>query len=125
MSMNDPIADMLTRIRNALSAEKVTVDMPSAKQKIAIAELLKQEGFINDYSVNDAGAKPVLTIDLKYYAGKPVIEMIKRVSSPGLRIYKSKDDLPQGRDRQRRRRFPADCDWSAPSPRPWQFGGVG
>lgn len=95
MSMNDPIADMLTRIRNALSAEKVTVDMPSAKQKIAIAELLKQEGFINDYSVSDAGAKPVLTIDLKYYAGKPVIEMIKRVSSPGLRIYKSKDDLPQ------------------------------
>jgi small subunit ribosomal protein S8 len=95
MSMNDPIADMLTRIRNALSAEKVTVDMPSAKQKVAIAELLKQEGFINDYSVNDAGAKPVLTIDLKYYAGKPVIEMIKRVSSPGLRIYKSKDDLPQ------------------------------
>ena len=95
MSMNDPIADMLTRIRNALSAEKVTVDMPSAKQKVAIAELLKQEGFINNYSVNDAGAKPVLTIDLKYYAGKPVIEMIKRVSSPGLRIYKSKDDLPQ------------------------------
>lgn len=95
MSMNDPIADMLTRIRNALSAEKVTVDMPSAKQKVAIAELLKQEGFINDYSVSDAGAKPVLTIDLKYYAGKPVIEMIKRVSSPGLRIYKSKDDLPQ------------------------------
>ena len=95
MSMNDPIADMLTRIRNALSAEKVTVDMPSAKQKVAIAELLKQEGFINDYSISDAGAKPVLTIDLKYYAGKPVIEMIKRVSSPGLRIYKSKDDLPQ------------------------------
>lgn len=95
MSMNDPIADMLTRIRNALSAEKVTVDMPSSKQKVAIAELLKQEGFINDYSVNDAGAKPVLTVDLKYYAGKPVIEMIKRVSSPGLRVYKSKGDIPQ------------------------------
>ena len=95
MNVTDPIADMLTRIRNALSAEKVTVDMPSAKQKVAIAELLKQEGFINDYSISDAGAKPVLTIDLKYYAGKPVIEMIKRVSSPGLRIYKSKDDLPQ------------------------------
>jgi small subunit ribosomal protein S8 len=95
MSMNDPIADMLTRIRNALSAEKVTVDMPSSKQKVAIAELLKQEGFINDYSVSDAGEKPVLTVDLKYYAGKPVIEMIKRVSSPGLRVYKSKDDIPQ------------------------------
>jgi len=95
MSMNDPIADMLTRIRNALSAEKVTVDMPSSKQKVAIAELLKQEGFINDYSVSDAGEKPVLRVDLKYYAGKPVIETIKRVSSPGLRVYKSKDDIPQ------------------------------
>jgi small subunit ribosomal protein S8 len=95
MSMNDPIADMLTRIRNALSAEKVTVDMPSSKQKIAIAELLKQEGFITGYSVDESDAKPVLTVDLKYYAGKPVIEMIKRISSPGLRIYKSKDDLPQ------------------------------
>jgi len=93
--MNDPIADMLTRIRNALSAEKVTVDMPSSKQKIAIAELLKQEGFITGYSVDESDAKPVLTVDLKYYAGKPVIEMIKRISSPGLRIYKSKDDLPQ------------------------------
>jgi len=95
MSMNDPIADMLTRIRNALSAEKVTVDMPSSKQKIAIAELLKQEGFVTGYSVDESDAKPVLTIDLKYYAGKPVIEMIKRISSPGLRIYKSKDDIPQ------------------------------
>jgi len=93
--MNDPIADMLTRIRNALSAEKVTVDMPSSKQKIAIAELLKQEGFVTGYSVDESDAKPVLTIDLKYYAGKPVIEMIKRISSPGLRIYKSKDDIPQ------------------------------
>ncbi|WP_455206277.1 30S ribosomal protein S8 [Kaarinaea lacus] len=95
MSMNDPIADMLTRIRNALSAGKVTVDMPSSKQKIAIAELLKQEGFINSYAVNDMGGKPVLTVDLKYYAGKPVIEMLKRVSSPGLRVYKSKDEIPQ------------------------------
>ncbi|HEY5601591.1 MAG TPA: 30S ribosomal protein S8 [Gammaproteobacteria bacterium] len=95
MSMNDPIADMLTRIRNALSAEKVTVDMPTSKQKVAIAELLKQEGYINGYAVNDADGKPVLTIDLKYYAGKPVIETIKRVSSPGLRVYKSKSDLPQ------------------------------
>ena len=95
MSMNDPIADMLTRIRNALSAEKVTVDMPTSKQKVAIAELLKQEGYINGYAVDDADGKPVLTIDLKYYAGKPVIETIKRVSSPGLRVYKSKSDLPQ------------------------------
>lgn len=95
MSMNDPIADMLTRIRNALSAEKVTVDMPSSKQKIAIAELLQAEGFITGYSVNDADGKPTLTIDLKYYSGKPVIELIKRVSRPGLRVYKGKDELPQ------------------------------
>ena len=95
MSMNDPIADMLTRVRNALSAEKVTVDMPSSKQKIAIADLLKAEGFINEYAVNDDDGKPTLTIDLKYYAGKPVIELIKRVSRPGLRVYKGKDELPQ------------------------------
>ena len=95
MSMNDPIADMLTRVRNALTAEKITVDMPSSKQKIAIADLLKAEGFINDYAVNDNDGKPTLTIDLKYYAGKPVIELIKRVSRPGLRVYKGKDELPQ------------------------------
>ncbi|MEJ2179827.1 MAG: 30S ribosomal protein S8 [Gammaproteobacteria bacterium] len=95
MSMNDPIADMLTRVRNALTAEKVTVDMPASKQKIAIADLLKAEGFVNDYAVNDNDGKPTLTIDLKYYAGKPVIELIKRVSRPGLRVYKGKDELPQ------------------------------
>jgi len=95
MSMNDPIADMLTRIRNALAAEKVTVGMPSSKQKIAIAELLKSEGYIKDYQANDVEGKMVLTIDLKYYQGKPVIETIKRVSSPGLRVYKSSDELPQ------------------------------
>ena len=95
MSMNDPIADMLTRIRNALSAEKVTVEMPSSKQKVAIAELLKVEGFINGYDVDDTGGVPALKIDLKYYQGKPVIELIKRVSRPGLRVYKGKDDLPQ------------------------------
>ena len=95
MSMNDPIADMLTRVRNALSAEKVSVDMPSSKQKIAIADLLKAEGFINEYSVNDVDGKSTLTIDLKYYAGKPVIELLKRVSRPGLRVYKGKDELPQ------------------------------
>jgi len=93
--MNDPIADMLTRIRNALAAEKVTVDMPSSKQKIAIAELLKNEGYIKDYQANDVEGKMVLTIDLKYYQGKPVIETLKRVSSPGLRVYKASDELPQ------------------------------
>ena len=94
MSMNDPIADMLTRIRNALAAGKVSVDMPSSKQKVAIAELLKDEGFINGASVSDVDGKPVLNIELKYYMGKPVIEQIKRASRPGLRIYKSKDDIP-------------------------------
>jgi small subunit ribosomal protein S8 len=95
MSMNDPIADMLTRIRNALSAEKVSVEMPSSKQKIAIAELLQAEGFINGYEVNEADSFPVLKIDLKYYQGKPVIEKLERASSPGLRLYKGKDELPR------------------------------
>jgi small subunit ribosomal protein S8 len=95
MSMTDPIADMLTRVRNALSAGKLTVAMPSSKQKVAIANLLKEEGFVNDVSVQDIDGKPVLEIALKYYEGKPVIEMIKRVSRPGLRVYKGKDDLPQ------------------------------
>jgi small subunit ribosomal protein S8 len=94
MSMTDPIADMLTRIRNALSAGKLTVAMPSSKQKVAIANLLKEEGFVNSVSVQDIDGKPVLEIALKYYEGKPVIEMIKRVSRPGLRVYKGKDDLP-------------------------------
>ena len=94
MSMNDPIADMLTRIRNALAAGKVTVDMPSSKLKIALADLLKTEGFINSSVVNDVEGKPVLTIDLKYYMGKPVIELIKRASRPGLRLYKGKDEIP-------------------------------
>jgi len=95
MSMNDPIADMLTRVRNALAAEKATVEMPSSKQKVAIAELLKNEGYIKDYRANEVEGKMILTIDLKYYMGKPVIDQIKRVSSPGLRVYKSSDDLPQ------------------------------
>ena len=95
MSMTDPIADMLTRVRNALSAGKLTVAMPSSKQKVAIANLLKEEGFVNDVSVKDIDGKPVLEIALKYYEGKPVIEMIKRVSRPGLRVYKGKDELPQ------------------------------
>lgn len=94
MSMNDPIADMLTRIRNGQMARKVDVSMPSSKQKIAIAQVLKDEGFVADYSV-DEDAKPTLTVVLKYYEDKPVIDMIKRVSRPGLRTYKAADDLPK------------------------------
>jgi small subunit ribosomal protein S8 len=94
MSMTDPIADMLTRIRNALSAGKLVVAMPSSKQKVAIAALLKEEGYVNESSVQDIDGKPVLEISLKYYEGKPVIGMVKRVSRPGLRVYKGKDDLP-------------------------------
>jgi len=94
MSMSDPIADMLTRIRNALTASKISVDIPSSTKKIAIAELLKKEGFITDYAVS-GDVKPVLSVTLKYYEGKPVIELIKRVSRPGLRVYKSQDELPK------------------------------
>lgn len=94
MSMTDPIADMLTRVRNALSAGKLTVSMPSSKQKLAIAKLLQEEGFVGAASVQDIDGKPVLEIALKYYEGKPVIDMIKRVSRPGLRVYKGKDELP-------------------------------
>ena len=94
MSMTDPIADMLTRIRNALAAGKLVVAMPSSKQKVAIANLLKEEGYVNESSVQDIDGKPVLEISLKYYEGKPVIDMVKRVSRPGLRVYKGKDDLP-------------------------------
>jgi small subunit ribosomal protein S8 len=93
--MTDPIADMLTRIRNALSAGKLNVNMPDSKQKRAIAQVLKDEGFIADFAQAEAEAKPVLNIDLKYYEGKPVIEKIKRVSRPGLRIYKGKGELPK------------------------------
>ncbi|HHI94209.1 MAG TPA: 30S ribosomal protein S8 [Gammaproteobacteria bacterium] len=94
MSMTDPIADMLTRIRNALSAGKLTVTMPSSKKKIAIAKLLMEEGYIAGVNTQDIDGKPVLEVVLKYYEGKPVIDMIKRVSRPGLRIYKGKDELP-------------------------------
>jgi len=93
--MTDPIADMLTRIRNALSAGKLNVNMPDSKQKRAIAQVLKDEGFITDFAQAEADAKPVLNIDLKYYEGKPVIEEIKRISRPGLRIYKGKTELPK------------------------------
>ncbi len=93
--MTDPIADMLTRIRNALSAGKLNVNMPDSKQKRAIAQVLKDEGFIAGFAQAEADAKPILNIDLKYYEGKPVIEKIKRVSRPGLRIYKGKSELPK------------------------------
>jgi small subunit ribosomal protein S8 len=93
--MTDPIADMLTRIRNALSAGKLDVNMPDSKQKRAIAQVLKDEGFIADFAQKDMDSKPVLNVALKYYQGKPVIENIKRISRPGLRIYKGKDELPK------------------------------
>ena len=95
MSMSDPIADMLTRIRNAQMAEKLAVSMPSSKLKVAIAKVLKDEGYIDDFAVRGAAAKSELDIALKYYAGKPVIERIERVSKPGLRVYRGKDDLPK------------------------------
>lgn len=94
MSMTDPIADMLTRIRNAQKSEKAEVSIPASKIKSMIAEVLKREGYILDYDVND-GVKPILRIKLKYYDGKPVINELKRVSRPGLRIYKKHDELPQ------------------------------
>ena len=94
MSMSDPIADMLTRIRNAQSAEKTEVKMPSSKLKIAIARVLKDEGYVDDFAVRDDAGKPELSIALKYYAGRPVIDRIERVSRPGLRIYKGKEDIP-------------------------------
>ena len=92
--MTDPIADMLTRIRNAQAASKFDVTMPSSKLKVAIAKVLQDEGYITGYSA-DSEVKPTLTLTLKYYEGRPVIDNIKRVSRPGLRIYKNKDELPK------------------------------
>lgn len=97
MSMTDPIADMLTRIRNALGAQKQEVSIPSSKLKVNIAQLLKDEGYITDFSVDASSGKPVLKVALKYYQGKPVIEELRRVSRPGLRQYKAKDELPKVR----------------------------
>ncbi len=93
MSVQDPISDMLTRVRNAQKASKVMVVMPSSRQKVNIATVLINEGYITDFNVSD-DAKKELTIVLKYYQGEPVIESIKRISRPGLRIFKSKDELP-------------------------------
>ena len=94
MSMSDPIADMLTRIRNAQSVDKAVVSMPSSKIKAAIAQVLKDEGYIEGFSVRDDAGKAQLDIALKYYAGRPVIERIERVSRPGLRVYRGRESIP-------------------------------
>jgi small subunit ribosomal protein S8 len=94
MSMQDPIADMLTRIRNALAVEKSVVSMPSSRMKSAIATVMKDEGYISDFSVTESKGKSELKIELKYFQGRPVIEMMKRISRPGLRTYKGKSELP-------------------------------
>ena len=98
MSMSDPIADMLTRIRNAQSTNKVTVSMPNSKVKVGIASVLKDEGYINDFRVNENDGKPQLEVTLKYFEGRGVIDSLKRASRPGLRIYRSKDELPRVMD---------------------------
>jgi len=95
MSMTDPIADMLTRIRNGQKARKVSVSMPASKAKEAVAKVLKQEGYITDYSTDGEGVSKALNVDLKYFEGVPVIEHIQRSSRPGLRIYRGKEDLPK------------------------------
>ena len=95
MSMTDPIADMLTRIRNAQMVGKTVVGVPSSKVKVSIAQVLKDEGYIDGFTVREKDGKSELEIGLKYYAGHPVIERIERISSPGLRVYKGRDDLPR------------------------------
>ena len=95
MSMTDPVADLLTRIRNGQSARKTSVTMASSKLKTAILRVLKTEGFIADFNVEAAAGKATLTVDLKYYDGRPVIDRLERVSRPGLRIYRGKEDLPR------------------------------
>src|SRR4030067_1554252 len=95
MSMSDPIADILTRIRNAQMSEKVSVSIPASKLKVALATVLKDEGYIDDVAVRPMDGKPVLEVGLKYYAGRPVIEKLERISRPGLRVYKPSDDIPK------------------------------
>jgi len=95
MSMSDPIADMLTRIRNAQQVDKQTVTMPSSKLKVAIAAVLQDEGYVDGFQIKGTVQKPELEIALKYYAGRPVIERIERVSRPGLRVYKGNGSIPQ------------------------------
>ena len=95
MSMTDPIADMLTRIRNGQKARKTAVTMPSSQAKVAVAGVLKDEGYITGFSTESEGSKALLTIELKYFEGVPVIERLERVSKPGLRIFRGKEDLPK------------------------------
>ena len=95
MTMSDPIADMLTRIRNGQRANKVTVAMPSSGAKLAVAKVLKDEGYITDFSAAQEGVKSELTVTLKYYEGSPVIETIQRVSRPGLRVYRGNEEIPK------------------------------
>lgn len=95
MSMTDPIADMLTRIRNGQKARKVSVTMPSSQAKVAVARVLKDEGYVTDFSSESEGSKETLTIELKYFEGAPVIERIERVSKPGLRIFRGTEELPR------------------------------
>lgn len=94
MSMTDPIADFLTRIRNGQSSGKTEVNVPTSKVKVAIAKVLKDEGYIEDFSSTDVEGKPHLAVQLKYYQGRPVIDRLERISRPGLRVYKGKDELP-------------------------------
>ncbi len=95
MSMTDPVSDMLTRIRNGQKARKVSVSMPSSTVKVAVANVLKDDGYITDFEASGDGAKQTLSVELKYFEGTPVIEKVQRVSKPGLRIYRGKDDLPK------------------------------
>ncbi|MFO7190032.1 MAG: 30S ribosomal protein S8 [Pseudomonadota bacterium] len=95
MSMTDPIADFLTRIRNGQSSGKSEIIVPASKLKLAIAKVLKEEGYIEDFASREQDGKPVLAVQLKYYQGRPVIERLERVSRPGLRVYKGKDELPK------------------------------
>jgi|ERR1044071_5711364 small subunit ribosomal protein S8 len=94
MSMTDPIADFLTRIRNGQSSGKTEINVPASKVKLAIAQVLKDEGYIEDFAANANDGKPTLAVQLKYYQGRPVIDRLERVSRPGLRVYKGKDELP-------------------------------
>ena len=94
MSMTDPLADFLTRIRNGQRAGKVEVASPSSRLKLALAEVLKEEGYIEDFAIAEQAEKPTVTVRLKYYQGRPVIDRLERVSRPGLRVYKAKDELP-------------------------------
>ena len=95
MSMTDPVSDMLTRIRNGQKARKVSVSMPASTVKVAVASVLKDEGYITDFASSGEGATKTLNVELKYFEGAPVIEKVQRVSKPGLRIYRGKDDLPK------------------------------